>query len=527
MAKKNTQQIKFEAKISEFQKAIKDASRQITSLSKELKLNKEQLKGTSNSVTGLQDKLQLLKTEYKQQTEVVENSRQVYEKAVELFGEGSVEAKKWADKLVDAQTKQQKIKNEIELTNKQIEEQSNKLVKTGKKWEETGDTIVKVGDKVTNVGKKLSIVSAGILGAGIAIGKSAIDYETAFTGVKKTVDGTDEELQKINEDILNMSTRLPVSATEIAGVAESAGQLGIKTKDISNFTETIIGLSSATNLTTEEAGPALAKFANITGMSADNFERLGSVIVDLGNNSATTEADIVSMATRLAATGELTGLTEAQIMGVSAAMSSVGIEAEAGGTAMSKLLSKIKVATETGGKDLNNFAKVSGMSAKEFKKAFQEDSVGALTKFIAGLNDTKRNGKSAIAVLQDMGIKETRLTNTILSLSNASDVLTSSVDIANKAWKDNTALQKEVNTKNETTESKITMLKNEVKKLAIETGNELLPTVRDILKESKPVIKTITEAVKKFSELDSTTKSNILRATALLAAIGPITTSLR
>lgn len=64
-------------------------------------------------------------------------------------------------------------------------------------------------------------------------------------------------------------------------------------------------------------------------MSASDYSKLGSVVVALGNNFATTEADIVSMASRLAATGELTGLSEAQIMGLATAMSSVGIEAEA------------------------------------------------------------------------------------------------------------------------------------------------------------------------------------------------------
>ena len=233
-----------------------------------------------------------------------------------------------------------------------------------------------------------------------------------------------------------MAKEIPASTTEIAGVAEAAGQLGIKTEDIMNFTRVMIDLGNSTKLSSDEAATALAKFANVTNMSADNYSNLGSTIVALGNNFSTTEADIVSMATRLAATGELTGLTQAQIMALATAMSSVGIEAEAGGTAMSKLLKNIQVAVETGSDSLNDFADVAGMTADDFKKAFQEDAVKALSAFISGLNDTERNGKSAIGILNDMDIKEVRLSNTILSLANSSDLMNDAVELANKSWKE-------------------------------------------------------------------------------------------
>ena len=209
------------------------------------------------------------------------------------------------------------------------------------------------------------------------------------------------------------------------------------------FTRVMIDLGESTNLSSTEAASALAKFANITNMSAKNYSNLGSVIVALGNNFATTEADIVEMATRLAATGELAGLTEPQIMALATSMSSVGIEAQAGGSAMSKLLKQIQVAVETGNSDLNDFASVAGMTADQFKKAFQQDSVGALSAFIEGLNDTERNGKSAIVILDEMGLTEVRLSNTILSLANAEGLMTGAIDMANKSWNENTALSNE------------------------------------------------------------------------------------
>lgn len=523
---KNKQSIKFEAEVSGFKKEIEEMRKSITSLNKELKLNQEQLKGNENDSNLLTTRVETLSREYEQQTKVVENTNKVYEKSVELFGENSREAQTWKDKLVEAETKQQKIKNSLDEANKKLREQSSNLIENGKEWQEHGEKISKVGDKIEKAGNKLSIVSAGI--GAIAGGslKASLDFESAFAGVEKTVDGTTEQLANLKQGILDMSIELPSSAVEISAVAESAGQLGIQTDNVLAFTRTMIDLGNSTNLSADEASSSLAKFANIVNMSTDDYDKLGSVIVDLGNNFATTERDIVEMGTRLASTGELTGLSESQIMGLATAISSVGIEAEAGGSAMSKLLQKMSTAVETGksGKlSLEDLAKVSGKTAKEFKKAFQEDSAQALSSFIEGLNNTEQNGKSAIAVLQDLGLTDVRMTNTVLSLSNAHGVMSNALKTADKAWKENKALTVEANKRYGTTESQLKMLKNEVVKLGIEFGNQLAPSLRQIIKDSKPILDTVSSAIKKFSELDSTTKQNIIRVGAFATAIGPVT----
>lgn len=577
MAKKNKQQIKFEADITGLKKGIKEGEESIRSLTKELKLNQEQLKGSKDNTDLLTTKLKTLQEQYDKQTKVVEQCNEAYEKAKEDLGENSEEAKKWKDRLVEAETKQQKIKNAIDETNKELKIQTDRLITNGKHWQETGDKIVKVGEKINSVGNKLSVVSAGTAAIATAALKASIDYESAFAGVRKTVDGTEEQLQAIRQGILDMSTELPSSATEIAAVAEAAGQLGIKTDDILEFTRVMIDLGESTNLSSTEAASNLAKFANVTGMTADKYSNLGSVVVALGNNFATTEADIVSMATNLAASGELAGLSEPQIMALATAMSSVGIEAQAGGSAMSKLLKKLQIATEVGtnqldglnfflkntgytvddvgiaiskgGKTLENFSKkvglsskdlkkwyndarksaqgledfadIAGMTADEFKQAFKKDAVTALTAFITGLNDTERNGRSAIAILEEMDLTEVRLSNTILSLANSSDVMKSAIDLANESWNENTALNKEATTRYKTTESQIKMLKNEATKLAIEFGDELAPSLRKLVKDAKPMLTNISNMIKKFSQLDDATKKNIIKLGAFVVALGP------
>lgn len=327
--------------------------------------------------------------------------------------------------------------------------------------------------------------AAGTAYAGTA--KQAIDFESAFAGVKKTVEGTPEQLEEIREGILKMSqTDVSSSANDIAAVAENAGQLGIETESILKFSKTMIDLGNSTNLASDEAASSLAKFANVTKMNQSEFDRLGSVIVDLGNNFATTEADIVAMGTRLASTGELTGLSEAEIMGTAAALSSLGIEAEAGGSAMSKFLKSFAVADATG--NMKKYADVAGMTVDEFSKLYKSNSLGAISAFTSGLNDVERNGKGAIEILSDMDITEIRLSNAVLALASSDGILTKSVERANAAWEENTALSREAGQRYATTESKLSMAKNSVQNLGIAVGDLALPLVRDLADEFSELV---------------------------------------
>ena len=213
----------------------------------------------------------------------------------------------------------------------QLAQSNSKLIKHGESLKNTGDKIKGVGKSMTGVGKNLTAtVTAPVAGLATAAIKSSIDFETAFAGVRKTVDGTEEEFQKLRQGILDMSNEIPASAGEIASVAEAAGQLGIEKDNILDFTRTIIDLGESTNMTTEQAANELARFANITGMSQTEFNNFGSSLVALGNNFATTESEIMSMSMRLAGAGNQIGLSEAQVAALAATMSSVGIEAEAG-----------------------------------------------------------------------------------------------------------------------------------------------------------------------------------------------------
>lgn len=312
-------------------------------------------------------------------------------------------------------------------------------------------------------------VGAGtaLTGLGVAAVNAGSDFESAFAGIRKTVDATEQEYAVLEDSIRDMAKNMPMTASELAEIGESAGQLGIHTENLEDFIQTMADLSVATNLTSEDAASQFAKFANITGMAQDQFDEMGSTVVALGNNMATTEADIMNMAMRLAGAGSQINMSEADILGYSAALSSVGIEAEAGGSALSKVMVSMQLAVETGTEDLKDYANVAGMAADEFQQLFKTDPSRALSAFITGLGDTDRLGKSAIAVLDEMGISEVRLRDTLLRAASAGDLFENSLRIANEGFKENVALAREAEQRYATFESRLQMVQNRVNDVGI------------------------------------------------------------
>src|SRR5690606_10727566 len=235
-----------------------------------------------------------------------------------------------------------------------------------------------------------------------------------------------------------------------AAVAEAAGQLGVKVGDVTAFTKVMIDLGETTNLSATDAATGLARFANVMGTAQSDVSRLGSTIVGLGNNFATTEREILDMAQRLSAAGRVVGLTEAQTLALAASMSSVGIEAEAGGSAVSRIMIAIAKSVDEGGDKLEAFARAAGASSQDFAASWRDDSVGALLDVVGGLNDLTESGEGAFGMLDELGLKDVRVTNAMLSLASAVEMTESAVDLANEAWEENTALLEEANKRYDT-----------------------------------------------------------------------------
>lgn len=377
-------------------------------------------------------------------------------------------------------------------------------------------SMASAGKKMTDVGKSASLkLTLPIVGFGAFGIKSAIDVESAFTGIQKTVNATAPELEDLRKKFEALSLKVPLPIDELMGIGEAAGQLGIETKNIVSFSKVMADLGATTDLASREAAMQLSRFANIVGMSQGDFDRLGSVIVDLGNNMATTESQITELGMRLAGAGKGVGMNTPQIMAFAAALSSLGINAEAGGTAFSRVMQKIDLEIGTGSKKLKSFAKVSGMSVGEFEKSWKEDAGGTIIHFIKGLNQAQKQGIKINQGLKELGFADVRIMDTVKrSLGNPS-LLIKAQKISAKAWKQNSALQKEADLRYKTTAAQLQLFKNNLVLLGNAFGKVMVPVLKTLMKMLNPVIdylKTLPSPVKKI----------ILVVLALAAAIGPL-----
>lgn len=540
--KEYTMMFQLNAKLGgSYSKAFKQAVQELESMQKEI----QELSKMQADISAFQKQQAAVEATRKR----LEMLRQQYDNIQREMEETGNESADMKNKLLAKQLQIDKTSASLEKQTAKLNGMSSALEEAGINTDELAHSSEQLAGEIDALRKKeeaaaekantfgvraetaFNAVHEAIVAAGVAAAlkeiyeyfsdcsQASMDFESAITGVAKTTDLTDSELATMSDSIKALSTEIPATTEEIAAVAEAAGQLGIQKDALLDFTEIMTMLGTATNMTADEAATALARFANITGMATDNYGRLGSVIVDLGNNFATTESEIVAMGTRLASAGKLAGLTEPEIMALAAAMSSVGIEAEAGGTAMTQTLNAIEKAVAKGGDDLAEFARIAGMSSEEFSSAWKTDAMSALTSFIGGLGKLDEQGESTVLVLEDLGLTGIRQSNMLKALGLAADQMTGAVNTANTAWQQNTALTNEANKRYATAQSRLTMMQNAYNNLKVAIGDAYTPALGKSYEMGTKALNSFTEFVQKNPAL-------VNAVTAFAGSIGLVAAAL-
>lgn len=214
--------------------------------------------------------------------------------------------------------------------------------------------IQRAGANLSSVGMDLTKgITAPIVAVGAAIGGTGADFEHAFTKVRKTVDLTGADLDKLRAGLINLSTQNiggGKSASELASIASVAGQLGIEGADnLLKFTQLAAGMSVATGISADSIGEDLTRIAILTKTPSSAWENMASTIVGLGNDMAGSEADIIELAKRLSGALATVGVSPQDILGISSALAALGVNAEAGGTAISKFFLEMVSASSGAG----------------------------------------------------------------------------------------------------------------------------------------------------------------------------------
>ena len=501
--------VEFLVSTTDFDGAVDGLNKRLKALKREVGQLNRQLKLDPSNIDKLNQKFKNLKA---QETLALGILNKYQKNLKELEANGKYGTDEWNATVIAIE------KSEAELANIQrqiakIKDETD-LLESG--WYNVANGIEKAADTAGKLGDKLEPVSK-LAQSGLKIAaESAIEFEDAFAEVHKTVEATDEQFAEINAGLRELSTRVPTSASDLATIAGLAGQMGVGADDVVAFTEAMVDFANSTNITAEQATQDIAQIYNVIGKGGnfDDLDNLLSTIVELGNNTATTEKDIVEMFKNISAGASRVGMTEAQMAALAATLSSLGLD-KGGASAISKILTKIDMAVATNADSLEVWAEAANMSADAFKQAWSEDSAEVLLTIVSSMSDAVDEGGSLNAMLDELGVSELRQVDTMSRLINASGEYEKNIGLANGAYEDATALSEEAAKRYKTVASQLKILKNNFMEFAISIGDTLLPYINKFVEFLKGVAEW-------FNNLDPKVKDAIANTLLFVAALSPL-----
>ena len=523
--------IQFGADTTKMNSALREAKSVARGTTQELKLLEKGLQLDPSNVTLLAQKQEVLT----KKIQATKNELQAYKTLESQANAGTVQ-------LSDSQWT--KLKSDITLTTQTLNAYEAELKQLQVQQASASSTIGQAGNYFTQLGEKSEsacakmgsigstltrTVTTGLTLAGTASVVAATKIDTSLTNVKKTVDGTAEDYENLKNAAIEFSKTNAVSASTILDVESLGAQLGYTLNVMSNgktevqeFGEVVSGLDIATNMDAETAGSELAQFFNIMQLGKEETKNYASAIVDLGNKNATTESSISAMALRIAGAGKQIGMSGADVLGLSTALSSLGIEAEMGGTAISTIMSNIDKAVALNNDNLQTWAQTAGMTAEEFSEAWNNNAVDALNKVLTGMQSAVDEGGNMSVMLDELGISSLRQTDVMKRLAGGGETLANAISTANTAWEQNTALDNEVANRNDSLAAKFEMLKNRVVAVAEEIGRPLADAMLQAIDAAQPLFTAIENGAKAFSEMSTEEQQTILGFAGMAAALGPV-----
>lgn len=365
------------------------------------------------------------------------------------------------------------------LTEKELGKLEKRQLKGGKVAKQYSGSIGNITKNLIAYTGVATAAASVVLFPSFAI-QRAKEFEKNLIGVGKTTNITGTELQAMGADIDELSKRMPVSVDNMLALAQSAGQLGVKGSDnIVKFTETMAKLERTTDIAGDQGAQSIARILNVTGEGIDTVDKFGSVIVALGNNSAATEGQIVRITTEVARSAAQFGIGSTEAAAMGAAMASLGVRAEAGGSAIGRTFQTINDIVQKGGDELDAFGRKFGFAGDEFAKAFAEDKVAAFNMFLEGVAN---QGANAGTALDSIGLGGQEIAKVIPVIAQNLDQYVAAQMLANEEAENGTALNKEFEVALESLDAQWVIFKNNVDSIARDMASDFLPALTDVFK---------------------------------------------
>ena len=310
---------------------------------------------------------------------------------------------------------------------------------------------------------------------------TATMFQDQFSDVIRTVGLAGDEIGDMKDTFIDLSTVIPTAFGDLTEIGSLGGQLGIEKEGIEDFTRVVAQLGITTDLTTDSAAFMLGRFQTLLGTTPAEFEALASAVLAVGVDSVATETDIANLSIELAAVSQQAGLTAQDIVALSATLSSTGLPAERARSGIMDAFGLIDKAIRDNGEELRKWSELAGVSIEEFKASWGTDEFMGM--FQSAMESISEAGPKASAVLEDLGVRNSRTEMTLLNLANATELMGKTLDLSYDGWSEATILTDQFGIKADTVASQMILLKNEALALFDVLGSSVVesPVFANIL----------------------------------------------
>lgn len=386
--------------------------------------------------------------------------------------------------------------------------------------------------KKAGKGFKEKALVAGAIGTGISMAfvrpiKDAIEFESSMADVRKVVNfDTPDQFKQMGQDILDMSTQLPMAATDIAKIVAAGGQAGIAADGLKEFATDAVEMGIAFDESAEQAGQQMAQWRVSLGMTQGQVETLADQINYLGNTGPTTAANITEVVTRVGSLGKIAGFSAADVAALGSTIGAAGIESEVAATAIKKVFTTLASGQKMT-KDQKKAIKFLNLNPKTLAADLQKNGKVALTQVFTQLS--KVAPEKRVSLLKSLFGEES--VGAIAPLLANLDLLKNNFNKVGDSAQYAGSMQNEYASRADTTANNLELLHNNLTKISTEMGDSLLPTVNDSLDQAMPMLNTVSDFIKANPEVVKLAAGTGAGLAAiggmagigmLLAAVGPI-----
>ncbi|HCR1006661.1 MULTISPECIES: phage tail tape measure protein [Enterobacter cloacae complex] len=346
----------------------------------------------------------------------------------------------------------------------------------------------------------LGAVAAGtaILGALALPVNAAIGFESKMADIRKVVDGLDDKkaFAQMSDDILTLSTQLPMAAEGIAEIVAAGGQAGIARSDLMQFANDAVKMGVAFDTTAEESGQMMAQWRTAFKLTQDDVVVLADKINYLGNTGPANAAKISEIVTRIGPLGSVAGVASGEIAAMGATIAGMGVESEIASTGIKNFMLSL-TAGNSATKAQKQALAFLKLNPKQLAEDMQKDSRGAMLRVLDSLAKVPKAKQAA--VMNALFGKESL--SAIAPLLTNLDLLRTNFNRVADAQEYGGSMQKEYASRAATTENQLVLLKNSVNAISVTLGDTFLPAVNEAAKAVMPYLEQLRTFVRANPEL--------------------------